>query len=397
MKKTLTFIPSTIASTQSKMNVDAWDTSLNAFDNKEYLGSFHALLDYINPGFRTKYGNADGTQFTIPHGSIMVNIRIEDNRLKIDAPFLALPEKNKIAFMRQVATLNMNNLILTQLVLKEDKFRFEYSCPLSLAEPYKIYYTLEDICYTGDKYDDEFAEKFGAVRIYEPKIEPYSQQDINAIYDNIRLSCEECKEALIYFESNRKYGFAWNVVTCTILKILYYSYPQGQLLNNLNKAIYDLDREDMPLSEIVEDGKKEIEKLQAMSKEELAENLYYVETFIPAKRRSNLKNIQDNFNSTYEKAEVSYGQKDYMSCYLMITHQFYRLYFYNNVQDDVNAIIVDALQRTSAEPFETAAPILFNAMKNIMNGNLNVTDKKSKESEGGGFRKILSSLFGNSK
>ena len=122
MKQTLTFVPSTIASTQSKMNVDAFDASLDAFDKKEYLKSFHTLLDYINPEFRSKYGNSEGTQFTIPHGSIMVNIRIEDEMLKIDAPFLALPEKNRVAFMRQVATLNMNNLILAQIVLKDDKF-----------------------------------------------------------------------------------------------------------------------------------------------------------------------------------------------------------------------------------------------------------------------------------
>lgn len=394
MKQTLTFVPSTIASTQSKMNIDAWDASLDAFDNKEYLKSFHALLDYINPEFRSKYGDADGTQFTIPHGSIMVNIRIEDDRLKIDAPFLALPEKNRIAFMRQVATLNMNNLILAQIMLKDDKFNFEYSCPLALAEPYKIYYTLEDICYTGDKYDDEFAEKFGAVRIYEPKIEPYSQDSVDTIYDIIQSSCKECLSALSYFEDNRKYGFAWNVVTCTILKILYHSHPQGQLLNNLNKAIYDLDRERMPLPDIVEDGKKEVEKLQAMTKEELAANLYYVETFIPDKRRSNLKNIQENFESTYKKVETSYAQKDYMACCMMITHQFYRLYFYNNVQDDVNAIVVEALQKSSAKPFEIAAPILFNAMKNIMLGDLTHTNKNN---EGGGFRKIFSSIFGGSK
>ena len=36
-----------------------------------------------------------------------------------------------------------------------------------------------------------------------------------------------------------------------------------------------------------------------MTKEQWAEDLYYVETFISDKRRSNLKNIQENFENSY--------------------------------------------------------------------------------------------------
>ena len=52
MKQTLTFNLSTIASTESKIKVDYFDTSVEAFDNGEYLQSFYALLDYVNDEFR---------------------------------------------------------------------------------------------------------------------------------------------------------------------------------------------------------------------------------------------------------------------------------------------------------------------------------------------------------
>ena len=101
MKQTLTFNLSTIASTESKIKVDYFDTSVEAFDNGEYLQSFYALLDYVNDEFREKYGNAKGTEFNIPHGSIVVNIKIENDWLLIHAPFLSLPEKNRIACVPQ--------------------------------------------------------------------------------------------------------------------------------------------------------------------------------------------------------------------------------------------------------------------------------------------------------
>ena len=372
MKKNLTFNPPIITSTESKMNVDSFDTSVDAFDNKEYLNSFYALLDYINPEFRTKYGNAEGTEFNIPHGSIIVNIKLEDNQLKVMAPFVAIPENGRIPLLRQVAVLNFNNMDLARVLMKDNLLNFEYSCPIELVNPYKIYYVLEEICLTGDKYDDEFATKFGAERIYEPKVTPYSQEEMDSIYEAIQLSCNECLDAVKHFEGLRKYGFAWNIIAITFYKILYCIHPQGQLMNDLHKYVREHDREDIPLPEIVAHGKGIIENLKATPKEKLAEDLYYVETFIPAKRRSNLKNIQENFEDDAEKAESYFDQDDYLSCSIIILYQFYRLYYYNNVQDDVNAVVARSLANSSGKPWEEAAPILMAAMNSIMEGNLEV-------------------------
>ena len=85
------------------------------------------------------------------------------------------------------------------------------------------------------------------------------------------------------------------VKTCIILKICYFVCPQGQLLNDLDKAITDHGREDMPLPEIVSRTKSVVTRLQEMTKEQLAADLYFVETFISDRRRSVLKNIQDNY------------------------------------------------------------------------------------------------------
>ena len=96
MKQALTFTPPILSSTESKLNVEAFDASVEAFENHEYLKSFYALLDYINGDFRTKYGNVQGNEFHIPHGSIIVNIKLDEEKLSITAPFVALPEKGRI-------------------------------------------------------------------------------------------------------------------------------------------------------------------------------------------------------------------------------------------------------------------------------------------------------------
>ncbi|MDR0420212.1 MAG: hypothetical protein LBH30_01995 [Prevotellaceae bacterium] len=395
MKQTLTFNLSTISSTASKINTDAWDESVNAFDNQEYGKSFKEFLNYLNSEFYRKYGNSNGTEFNIPHGSIVVNIKIEDELLKITAPFLSLPEKNAVPLLRQISGLNFNNLNLAQIVLKGDKLKFEYSCPIELINPWKIYYIFDEICCTGDKYDDEFVTKFGAERIYEPKVVPYDEKTVNAVYDVIQLSIKECLDSVKFFESDRRYGYAWNIIATTLYKISYYAHPQGQLLNDLSKAVYEHDREDIPLPEIVARGKDFIQKLAAIPKEQLAEDLYYVETFIPPKRRSSLENIQHNFQKTYDNVSSAIQGEDYLYVCIMVTYKFYEMYYYNNLQDDVNALVVNSMQRASAQPLNIAAPILYEAMEKIMNGNLSVVpdiaDYAAQISEG--FKKMMSSFF----
>lgn len=383
MKQTLTYNPSTIASTASKLNVEAFDASVEAFENQEYLKSFYALLDYINGDFRTKYGNVQGNEFNIPHGSIVVNIKLDDEKLTITAPFVALPEKGRIPVLRQVAGLNFNAMDLAMIFLKDDQLYFEYSCPIQLINPYKIYYILEEICRTGDKYDDEFETKFDAKRIYEPKIEPYDEATLENIYSALQLSCKECLEAVKYFESSRKYGFVWNIIQTTLLKFMYFANPQGQLLNDMQKAIREMDREDIPLPEITAKGKAVVERLQKMTKEELAEDLYYAETFIPSKRRSNLQNIQENFEDCYKKVTSYLESGDNMTVCVMVTYKFYEMYYYNNLQDDVNEVVVKALKKSSALPWDQAAPILYQAMEAIMEDELDEEDDDDEDSEGG--------------
>lgn len=391
MKKTLTFNPSILPSTASRMDVDAFDRSIEAFDRKEYLSAFHTLLDFINPELRPKYGNPAGTEFEIPHGSIVVHIRIVDNRLRIEAPFLALPEKGRIPLMRQTAVLNICYMDLARITLRDEKLYFEFDCPLALAQPAKIYYVLRDICRTGDRYDDEFVTKFHAVRICEPRITPYDAQTVARVYDVVQLSCRECLEAVAGFESERNFGYAWNIIATTLLKICYCARPQGQLLNELDKAIREHDREDIPLTEVVARSKQVVQKLRAMPCAELAENLYFVETFVPDKMRSSLKNIQENFCEPFKRASAALERKDYLVSCLSVVYKFYEMYYYNNLQDDVNAVALRALTRTSAMPLEEAAPVLVEAMEAIMDGDLD-TDGEDETGDAVDLAKIEQAL-----
>ena len=373
MKTTHPFVAPVLGSTQSKVNMEAYEQAIDQYNEGNYLGAFYQLLDHLNPEFRTKYGNANGTEFHIPHGSILVHIRIADDRLHISADFLILPEKGRVAMLRQVADLNINRLMLPRFRKEDDRLMMEYACPLSQSHPHKLYFILRNICHVGDRYDDEFCTKFGAQRSYEPQVTPYPEEEVTRIYEAVRQTCRETLDAVKEYETERKYGYSWNVIDTTFYQISYFAQPQGQLANDLDKAVDDMD-EELPVAELVMKGMAFLEKLLAMPKEKLAEDLYFVDTLVSIKGPSSLQNVQENMKDVYEEATAAMQNKDFERAAVRICYKFYEAYFYNDMQDDLNAIFVKALREAADQPMEKAAETLWNALDKVMEGEIDEDD-----------------------
>ncbi len=369
MKQTPIFIPPVTDSTQSSVCMEAYERSVDLYGQGAYLDAFHSLLDYLNAGFRSKYGNAEGTEFHIPHGSILVHIRIADNTVSVVADFLCLPEKGRVAMLRQVADLNLNELLLPRFVKEGEKLKMEYSCPLSQSHPHKMFYVLQNICHIGDKYDDEFCTKFGAIRCYEPQVTPYPPEEVERIYEAIQTVGKSALEALKEYDADRRYGYSWNVLDTAFYQISYFARPQGQLLNDLEKAVDDMDAE-RPIVEVVAKGKAFLEKLLATSREKLAEDLYFTDTLVSTKRRSSLKNVQENFQGVYKEAAEAMQSDNYERSAVRLLYAFYEAYFYNDMQDDISRILSKALKAAGGQTVEKASEMLYEAMDRIMDGDL---------------------------
>lgn len=373
MKITPAYTVPILSSTQSKTETENYEQSIDRYNEGRYLEAFHLLLDHLNPEFRTRYGNADGTEFHIPHGSILVNILIRDERILFSADFLEIPQKGRVAMLRQVADLNINRLMLPRFRKEGDCLKMEYECALSRSHPHKLYYVLRNICHVGDRYDDEFCTKFGATRCYEPRIEPYPSEDAERIYQAVLATCRETLDATREYEAERKYGYAWNVIDTAFYKISYFAHPQGQLLNDLSKAVDDMDKE-LPTAELVAKGKAFLERLAAMPREEMLRDLYFVDTLVSTKQRSSLSNVQENFKDVYQEATEAIQVNNYERSAVRILYKFYEMYFYNDVQDDLNTVVARALERSAGKPMEEASSILYEALDNIMEGELDTDD-----------------------
>lgn len=376
MRQNYIFHASVMPSSTFKIRPDLFDRSIEAFERKEYLTSLHLLLDSIDQDLRNKYGNREGNEFCIPHGPIHIHLKQKGEILSITAPFVNLPEENRIAMMRQVAALNFNDLDLARLNLKEDRLYFEYACPLVFCHPRKVQHILEEICRVGAKYDYEFLNRFDVQRIVKPLFTPYPDGAIDYIYKAVQQSCEECLEALKYFEPLRKFKDMRRVIDTTLLKIIYIACPQGKLLNFLQKAHRDMER-DTPLALMVTNGKKSICELQEKTKKEWEKSLYRTETFISNKKRSNLQEIRESYENCHKQVLASIEAGDFREAGIRMVHKFYETYYSYPIPKRADDILAEALKQSSALPWKEATFILYEALEKIRKSSFETGQNRS--------------------
>ena len=349
---------------------ELWDLAIKHYESERYLDSLLATIDYININARKKFGNNEQTEFCFSHGSVLVNLKIDNDKISITSPFLKLPENAKIALLRRVAEINFNKLQLAKIVLKGDELSFRFECPLALCYPNKIYDVFRIICFNADYYDDEFVTQFGAVRIQEPVITFYTNDLIDKSFEQFTAYIKECQEYVAYFEGKRMTGFAWDIYCMFFRKLEYFLKPKGNIGNTIADMISELDSSNKSMADRNSAAKKVVLQLQTITKENLKEDLYYTDEFIPWKYYGKLERIQEYFEDSHEIATSELNKGEYMACACTILLCYYRMLYSYRLTPEIQQFIEYNLEQTSEKPWKEAAELLFNSLDNFMEGNL---------------------------
>ena len=382
MKHTLPYYEPIIKSTQSKADNDIVDECVELYEAGKTRESLLRLIDFFNPEFRQKYGNAEGTALHIPHGSIMVDILLSDDEVYIYSDFLLVPDDQRLPMLRQVAEMNSSRLMLPRFVLTGDKLRIEYRCSTRQCHPYKIFTVLRNICMVGDRYDDEFCEKFGAKRCYTPHVMPYQPQEVDYIYDGIQTLCSQALEGVEKYSRQRFYGYAMQLLAATICQIYYMASPQGMLLNKINRTIGELSQDDIPILDQMKKGVTALREIQAISKQDLAHDLYHVEILASPNLRGTLQTLQKKLADVFKASLERVQFKDYEQSALRLLYVIYRLFYEYDIPDDINAVLAEGLKKASDKPFKEAAFALLETIDYLMDDD-NFEDSDEQAAEDG--------------
>ncbi len=350
---------------QGNLNGSLWPNVTKAWDERRYLDSVYSMLDYINPSLRSKYGNSTQTQFTVPHGSVVVDIQIKDDKLNVTCPLVDITESMRIPLLRKIAELNFYPLNLAQIRLSSNQLAFHYSTTLDTCEPYKIYYVLKEICSSADRYDDELREKFKAKNIVAPKVVYPSSEIATKAWDNVNEIIRETFDYQIYFDSQRWFGSSLDFLMLALKRIDLCIQTQGYLKTEMEKVAAEMANGQINVTERVQVGRKFLLQIQATGKEGLAKSLYQVDTFVPTKSTISGAKVKTMIKDATTKTYEYHSGKNYIGSCIESLYCIYDLFYRNNMENTVNIILIGALTNASGKSWADASGILLGGLQAI--------------------------------
>ncbi|MBN1897713.1 MAG: hypothetical protein JW827_02965 [Spirochaetes bacterium] len=349
----------------SSISLEHWDKCQDSWTKKKYKDTVINLLNYLDPSLLKEYGNKDKTEFNIPHGSIMVKITIKDNQFNVHAPFLKLPKDKQNIIMRQISELNFFRLLLAQIKLDKDVLFFNYTTPLELCEPYKIWDVLYDICIFADYYDDIFIEELGAGRVSKMQVKPFTQSQLDTLWDLYQKYLDESLKHLEYFEANRWWIPGLDSARITLMKLDYLLQPQGKLVSDIQKTLND-SFGGMAPNEIFNKTKTEIAKLKKWNRKKFDENMYIPKFLIPPKRRASLSVAQNILRPDYETAKNYHDQSNFFAATHFALYAIYNLFFRNTIPTKVEEVLNSGLKKASHLDWKVASEKLLQVLEKVM-------------------------------
>lgn len=394
MNNNLTFQKTITGSLKSNIDVNVWQQVQDLYDKGNYADTIRACINYIDPSIEKKFANNDRTEYHVPHGSVIVHVKISDAGFSVNAPFLNIDGAKQVPILRQVAQLNFTPLTLSRIELEGTQLHFKFSCPLDACEPYKVYDMLREICINADNYDDEFITKFSATHIQEPKVYAYTLEQKNAAWNNVQQYVKEALEGYEQLENKRLTNYLWDVLIITLLKIDYFCSPQGNLRVELEKAISNLNSKD-DYYQRLSGGTAFLKKLQNYDRTSFENNLYKIDVFVPYKFRTDLESVRNSLKYAHETADKEIKAVDHVGAVFTMEYGILNFFYNHNVEDAISDVLTNAMEKASGKPMSEASGILYQAINTIMTTDSFLKTAPLEEVKPAEKKGFFSKLFGS--
>jgi hypothetical protein len=350
---------------ESKLNRDLWQPTVKLYEEKKYEECFLMLLRYINSE-AAETCEKEPSHWVIPHGSLTVEIQItKDGMLEITAPFLKLPAERRAPLLRQVLELNTMTLTLPKLELKDDDFTFVYRTPLALADPFKIYGVLFEICIYGDSFDDEFISKFGAVPLREKEVTFLPKEQVDQAWQGFQDLLAEGRQFGDYYTSKRWYGFAFEMQGIALMRIDHMIAPQGYLRTRLERSINHV-WDQRSTEEITNALARDVDEYRQLDRAVFEGDFYKTSFFVSAKKSAEIAACQKNMNQRWEWAKEDRARSSGLGvavCYLFAAYNALYSFFVPAV---LRNELVTTLTAMGGKTWEEAGDLAWTSFQKIM-------------------------------
>ncbi|MBW2700399.1 MAG: hypothetical protein JRF33_06230 [Deltaproteobacteria bacterium] len=349
---------------ESKLDRDLYRTSTKQFEDGQYETSFRTFMNYVNREM-AEGCEIEPKRWQLPHGSLVVDMSIKDDLFEIKVPFIKLPADRLAPILRRSLDINTNVLTLSQIKLSDDGLYFHYSCPMALAEPFKIYGIIREICINGDSYDDEFIEEFGAEALREKQVTYLPEDVLEKAWNQFHQILDEAMGYDEYFVAKRWNGLCVDILGYALMKIDYSLAPQGYLRSKLEKSISWLWSRS-PTEEVLANLRQDFKEFKSIEKEKFFKDFYRTTFFIHAKMSSEIEGCQKALAGRYDWAGQDKARSNHLGLTVNYIYGAYDLFYKFFVPTKLEEELQRTMEACSNKTWKEASELCWTSFQKIM-------------------------------
>ncbi len=328
-----------------------------SYGEDRYADSLGAFLRYLDAS-KVQEGDIIGQTILLEHGSVRIYVSIDAERFSIRSPFLKLPTGGRaIAMMRKAMEIS-EQLNLSRFVLEGEELSIRYSDELAGCHPAKLLDILSCICVQSDRHDDLFVEQFGAERLEEIEVSPWSGERLDRAYEAYLKILSEGIELSKHWESKQSSRFAYYALDMAVERLGGTLRPQGQLRSVFSRLYQQLHDGNKSPPQRISEGHKAFAKLAETSKEDLAESLYEARFILPSHNEVELDWYQNALENAVTAGMEMRRDRDHEGACMVYLHNAYEDLRRYKLPYTLGDIYREGLESASGLPWRDASEIL---------------------------------------
>ncbi len=354
---------------EPKITGERWQEAVELFEEQKYRASVVEVMNYLNIDLLKGQTKKEEIHIERLHGICKVDIDISESSFKIRAYMADVTEEtNLVALLRRIAELNFHYNDVAFIIYKDQEIYYEYEEQTALCEPYKLYYIIKDVLLAADRYANEFIVHYAVKEIDNLKKNMLTSKEQDEALMQIRAYLDEYTDYVEYFKSNSKDAYIWDISIITLLKLSNMSYFNGVYKNELISKIAVLYDGDLEFNYKIDNAKKYIKTLQALTDDDFKRVLYYRDDLISMMKPASNENIKPHLNN-YEETLLKYEKEDnHHAISYYLEELFLKILYNNNLEKNHQEYIENVLVKTSKTDSKKASKELiklYNKLREI--------------------------------
>jgi hypothetical protein len=214
---------------KTKAQYEAWDKSLESYEEGNVLESIHLLIEYIKNNTKENiFIKQEGAelQILIYHGSKQINCQISASK-----------ELN-VGFLRKAVEQSYHLVYSRYALDPQDNLCLVFDSTLAEASPYKLFYGLKELALKSDKEDDILLDEFEYLEPIQNQhiiLYPASIIDIKLEFLRIKLKLVLSDNLLGSLNPKRFQGALTYIYLSTVYALDYLVKPEGPVMDILTR------------------------------------------------------------------------------------------------------------------------------------------------------------------